>query len=218
MTTKCVWPPGVAVPVICKLYVPDGVPGGPLQPAKSKQASAAAPKPRRSERRRVIARPAIVANAKRISVPFPPNCPVGVPWAALDGMDEATVMVPMEEAASEPSRVTEFGARTHVVPTGAPKHDMPTVCVDSSMGVTVTVNVVVLPSLTVAGVVAVIVKSRYPLPVSGTTCGLLGSPSENVSVALAAPIVTGVKFTLTVQFALGCKVIVAVGVPQLDAI
>jgi hypothetical protein len=133
-------------------------------------------------------------------------------------MDEATVMVPMEEAASEPSRVSEFGARTHVVPAGAPRHDMPIVCVDSSIGVTVTVNVVVLPSLTAAGVVAVIVKSRYPTPVSGTTCGLLGSPSENVRVALAAPSVTGVKFTVTVQFALGCKVIDAAGVPQLDAI
>ena len=156
--------------------------------------------------------------AKRISAPFPPNFPDGEPCVAPVFIEDATVMVPMEEAASEPSRVSEFGARTQVVPTGAPKHDMPTVCVDSSIGVTVTVNVVELPSLTVAGVVAVIVKSRYPFPVSGTTCGLLGSPSENVRVALAAPSVTGVKFTVTVQFALGCNVIVDAGVPQLDAI
>lgn len=206
------------MPVICKLYAPAGVPGGPLQPAKSRHASAAAPKPRRNEQRRVVAKPAIVTKARTISVPFPPNFPDGDPCVALAGMDDATVMVPMEEAASEPSRVSEFGARTQVVPTGAPKHDMPTVCVDSSIGVTVTVNVVELPSLSAVGVDALIVKSRYPFPVSGTTCGLLGSPSENARVALAAPSVTGVKFTVTVQFALGCNVIVDAGVPQLDAI
>src|ERR1700722_6739415 len=180
--------------------VPWGVLGPPPQPAMTTQASAAAPKLRRKARRLPMAKAIAASRIPRDKIRAGPRKPPGVSRRCERGTRRpCVVIVAVEVAASWPSRVTEGGARVQVESVGAPVQVRSIVCVEKSMGVTVTVNVTVLPSPTDSDVGAVMVKSRMPVPVTGITCGLLGSPSKKVRLAEAAPRTVGVKLMLTLQ-------------------
>ena len=199
-------PPSVGVPVITRVNLPVGAPPPPPQPANSRHANAAAAKLRRRARRLRIA--ANIASSERPRITNgtrPMKSPGKRGWCVVGGTSEAAVTVTVDVTASSPSSVMLDGESEQVVSAGAPVQVRFTVCVELSTGVTVTVKVMVLPRETLVEVVPVSVKSRPPMPVMGTVCGLLGSSSRKVRLAVATPSTVGRKLTVTVHEAFGAR-------------
>lgn len=207
-------PPSVGVPVITSVNLPVAEPPPPPQPANSRHANAAAAKLTRKVRRLRVA--ANIASSERPRITngtWPMTSPGKRRWCVVGGMSEAAVTVTVDVTASTPSSVMLDGESEQVVSAGAPVHVRFTVCVELSTGVTVTVKVMVFPRETLVDVVPVSVKSKPPTPVMGTVCGLLGSSSRNVRLAVATPSTVGRKLTVTVHEAFGAS-----EVPQVVAV
>src|ERR1700719_2496618 len=101
--------------------------------------------------------------------------------------------------------VTVEGVNVQLESTGAPAQVNGTGVVKPLSPVTVTVKLAVLPAATLALVgITVMPKSGLPVvpvPVRTAVCGLPGSLSDTLSVAVAAPGVVGWNVTLMVQLA-----------------
>jgi hypothetical protein len=122
---------------------------------------------------------------------------------AIVGEVRAVVTMVAVEVAPVEVGVTELGLSEQDEPAGAPVQVRATAVVKLFNPVTVTVEVAVAPAATLAlAGDAAMLKSGLvvpPIPVSVAVCGLLASLSATLSVAVAAPVVVGVKVTLIVQ-------------------
>ena len=124
---------------------------------------------------------------------------------AIVGEVRAVVVIVAAEVTPVEVGVTEVGLSEQADPAGAPVQVSATAEVKPLSPVTVTVLVAVAPAamLTDAGDAA-IEKSlvpAVPVPVSPAVCGVLGSLSATLNVAVAAPVAVGVNVTLIVQLA-----------------
>ena len=137
------------------------------------------------------------------------------------GVVRAAVVIAAAEVAPVGVGVTEVGLRVHVESTGAPEQVSATESVKLFNPTTVTVTFEGDPAATVAVVgETAIVKSGVvvvPVPVRTAVCGLLGSLSATLKVALAAPAAVGLKVTLMAQFAPAANVVPQVVVCAKDA-
>lgn len=126
-------------------------------------------------------------------------------------MVRATVTMEPVEVAPLAVGVTLVGDRVQVESAGAPVQANATGVVKPFRAVTVTVKLTVLPAATLAddGDTAILKSGPpvVPVPVSAAVCGLLGSLSATLRVAVAVPAAVGVKVTLIVQFAPAARVV-----------
>ncbi len=101
--------------------------------------------------------------------------------------------------------VTVPGEATMDASPGVPAKVNPTAELNAFSEVTVATTLIVSPALIVAeaGETATVnaVTGAVPVPVSGTSCGELGSLSATLRFAVSAACVVGVNVTLIVQFA-----------------
>ena len=124
---------------------------------------------------------------------------------AMPGEVRAVVVIVPVEGAPVDVGVTELGLSEQDEPAGAPLQVRATEEVKPFKPVTVTVVVAVPPAamLSVAGDAATVKSGLVvvPVPVSVAVCGLLGSLSATLSVAVTAPVAVGVNVTPIVQLA-----------------